>query len=411
MMPVTKLSAFDDETHVVRMASLLTATLPMLATVFTGVSPFGIAVPSVIFGFFAYVSGRAEGQARAFLLALSIIGQCITFTAAFMGHAWQIDAHMSFFAALAIVATMGSVPALLFAVVITAVHHLSFGILLPSLVYPSVDLTENLIRTLLHAVIVLFESGVLLLSMRAASRARRQIETGKQKLENTAEQALQAKLEAEEMGRRAGEVADRTRELGREAAVAIEQIASVAKTAASNANDSKQLVSRAKQDAEQSADVVRRTNIAMDAIRESSDGITHIVELIDEIARRTDLLALNAAVESARAGEAGRGFAVVANEVRKLAQQSADATLQIRSLVTTSRGRVAEGGALVSEAEKALARILTVVAELDCRMQEIATGADEQSTGLQQMSVAINRIDQVGSPEDLTAPPKLRLVG
>ena len=134
-------------------------------------------------------------------------------------------------------------------------------------------------------------------------------------------------------------------------------------------------------------------------MRESSDRIGQIVEMIDEIARRTDLLALNAAVESARAGEAGRGFAVVANEVRKLSQQSADAALQIRSLVGASSKRVKDGAALVEEAGVALERITRTIATLEERMRDISATAGEQFSGLQDVKVAIGRIDTIAEKD------------
>lgn len=398
-----------NDTSVVRIAALAISILPPLSTLLTGASFAPIALSSMVFGAMSALSDRAKGHLKAHILTISIIGQCITLTAAFSGHPWQIDTHMTFFAALAIVSVLGSVPALLLAVTVTAVHHLSFGILLPSLVYPSSDLIGNLGRTIFHALIVLFETGILLLSMLATQRQRQMVTDAQLELVRTAESAEKARQIAEELGRRSHDTAERTRELGREAAVAIEQIASVSKTAAANAEDSKGLVSRARVEAEMSENIVRRTVLAMQGIRESSEGIGHIVELIDEIARRTDLLALNAAVESARAGDAGRGFAVVANEVRKLAQQSADATFQIKTLVSTSSSRVKEGGELAAESEGSLKRIMGAVAELDKRMQEIAAGAAEQSVGLQQMSVAIGRIDRISLDKDGAQMPALRL--
>lgn len=386
-----------DDTKVVRLAALAISPIPALSTFLTGASFVAIALPSLVFAGMAVMSSRSEGQMKAYLLTISIIGQCIAMTAAFAGHPWQIDTHMAFFAALAIVSVLGSIPALLLAVCLTAVHHLSLGLALPYLVYPSTDLLGNLGRTVFHALIVLFEAGILLLSMIAVQRQRQKIADSQAELVETAERAENAKVKAEILGRQSRLTADQTRELGREAAVAIEAIASVAKTAAANAENSKELVSRARNDVEKSEQIVRKTTMAMEGIKESSDGISRIVELIDEIARRTDLLALNAAVESARAGEAGRGFAVVAKEVRKLAQQSADATLQIRTLVGTSGRRVKDGAELAVEAERSLQRIMAAVAELDQRMQDIASGAAEQSQGLQQMSVAISRMDNIGA--------------
>lgn len=388
-----RVSGSADDLRLARMAAVMALPVAPVAAFVAGEGGIALLVAAVAVSAVAWFAPRAGEGSRAPLIALALVGHCILFTAALAGHAWQIDTHMAYFAALAIVATMGSVPALLLAVVVTAVHHLSLGLLLPALVFPSSDMLGNVLRTLLHAAIVLAEAGVLLLAMMARAKAQVEVEEGRQRLSETLAEAQAAREAAEVAQAQAERVSEQIREQGVRAASAVEQVASAARVAAENAGDSQQLVSRMRSEAEASQATVQRTVEAMGAIRDSAQGISAIVELIDEIARRTDLLALNAAVESARAGEAGRGFAVVANEVRKLAQQSADATTRIRELVSSSGRRVEEGAELVAQAGEALLQIAGAISDLDDRMREIAEGAADQSSGLAQVTVAIGQLD------------------
>lgn len=374
-----------------------------LAALLAGTGVVPVLIAAAVLSGIAALAGRAVAAARPLLVAFALVGHCILFTAALAGHPWQVDAHMSFFAVLAIVATMGSVPALVLAVGVTAVHHLALGLLVPAMIYPSADWAENLARTLLHAAVVVAEAAVLLLAMLVRARAQREVDEGRQRLSASVDEAQAARDAAERARESAVRTSDHIRDEGRRAATAVEQVAAAAEQAARHAADSRKLVSRVRDEAEQSQGTVKRTVEAMGAIRESSSGISAIVEMIDEIARRTDLLALNAAVESARAGEAGRGFAVVANEVRKLAQQSADATTRIRELVSSSGRRVEEGAKLVEEAGTALLRIAGAISDLDARMQEIAEGAAEQSSGLAQVNVAIGRLDAISEADSSAA--------
>ncbi len=178
-------------------------------------------------------------------------------------------------------------------------------------------------------------------------------------------------------------------------AAALDEITATAKKAAAGAIHAREVVAAARIDAEKSGGVVSKAVVAMGDIAKSSQQISQIIGVIDEIAFQTNLLALNAGVEAARAGDAGRGFAVVAAEVRALAQRSAEAAREIKSLISTSSTQVGQGVALVAETGKSLERIMAQVSEINAVVGGIAAGAEEQSTGLEQVNIAINQMDQV----------------
>jgi methyl-accepting chemotaxis protein len=133
----------------------------------------------------------------------------------------------------------------------------------------------------------------------------------------------------------------------------------------------------------------------MSEIENSAQQIGNIIGVIDEIAFQTNLLALNAGVEAARAGDAGKGFAVVASEVRALAQRSAEAAKQIKTLISTSSKQVSEGVNLVGETGQALHRIVAHVDDVSKLVSEIAMSAQEEATGIAEVNTAVNQMDQV----------------
>ncbi|MFN4297582.1 MAG: methyl-accepting chemotaxis protein [Brevundimonas sp.] len=180
-----------------------------------------------------------------------------------------------------------------------------------------------------------------------------------------------------------------------ETAAALDQITATVRKTASGAKQCSDVVLAARGDAEKSGEIVRDAVGAMSAIEQSSTQISQIIGVIDEIAFQTNLLALNAGVEAARAGDAGRGFAVVASEVRALAQRSADAAKEIKTLISSSGTQVGAGVNLVGQTGEALNRIVQRVAEIDGLVSEIAASAQEQATGLQQVNTAVNQMDQV----------------
>ncbi|WP_411034598.1 methyl-accepting chemotaxis protein [Shinella sp. BYT-45] len=180
-----------------------------------------------------------------------------------------------------------------------------------------------------------------------------------------------------------------------ETSAALEEITAAVKHSTERANEASLMVGEATQSAKQSGDIVRNAIDAMGRIEQASSEISQIISVIDEIAFQTNLLALNAGVEAARAGEAGKGFAVVAQEVRELAQRAASAAKDIKGLITKSGDEVAVGVKYVQETGSALSDIEGRVVTINERIHAIATAAREQATGLQEISTAINQMDQV----------------
>jgi methyl-accepting chemotaxis protein len=180
-----------------------------------------------------------------------------------------------------------------------------------------------------------------------------------------------------------------------ETAAALDQITATVKKSADGAMEVSKVVAGAKADTEQSATVVADAVGAMTEIEQTSRQIGQIIGVIDEIAFQTNLLALNAGVEAARAGDAGRGFAVVASEVRALAQRSAEAAKEIKTLVSASAQQVARGVDRVGETGRALTRIAGQVTRINGVVTEIAASAQEQAIGLHQVNTAVNQMDQV----------------
>jgi methyl-accepting chemotaxis protein len=178
-------------------------------------------------------------------------------------------------------------------------------------------------------------------------------------------------------------------------AATLDEVTRTVQMTAQGTAHAQEVVSGAKADADRGGEVVRKAITAMGSIESSSRQITRIIGVIDEIAFQTNLLALNAGVEAARAGDAGRGFAVVASEVRALAQRSAEAAKEIKSLIAVSSTEVAQGVDLVGETGKALERIVIRVTELSHIVAEIAASANQQASALHQVNAAVGQMDQV----------------
>ncbi|MCM2472620.1 globin-coupled sensor protein [Rhizobium sp. CG5] len=180
-----------------------------------------------------------------------------------------------------------------------------------------------------------------------------------------------------------------------ESTAALQELTQSVAQAADGAQKATVVVKMALNEAQTSGEVVTKAVSAMGAIEKSSDEISKIIGVIDEIAFQTNLLALNAGVEAARAGEAGRGFAVVAQEVRELAQRCANAAKEIKGLISQSSGQVQSGVGLVNNAGEALEKIINRIGEINTIVTGIASAASDQSGGLKEVNVAIGSLDTI----------------
>ncbi|MBA3848818.1 MAG: chemotaxis protein [Opitutus sp.] len=223
---------------------------------------------------------------------------------------------------------------------------------------------------------------------RALGRAIGQIDAGAQQ---TASAAQQISASSQSLAEGSSEQAASLEETS----ASLEEMSGMTKRNAENASRAKHTAGRTRQTADAGAGRMQTMQQAMEGIKSASEDITKILKTIDEIAFQTNILALNAAVEAARAGEAGAGFAVVAEEVRALAQRSAQAAKETAEKIGTSVAQSHQGVGISAEVAKNFTEIQTQIRELDELVAEIATASNEQNQGIGQVTTAVSQMDKV----------------
>jgi methyl-accepting chemotaxis protein len=427
----------------------------------TGVLPLVLALAVGAIPLALVLQGRADAGTRlAMGSAVAALPMILLYQ--WSGSAFMVDIHMTFFAALAMLAAMADWRPVILAAGLTAVHHLLANFLAPDLVWTG---GPAFARVLFHAAVVVAETGALVILCEQVARRiqhqaeiraqaeRIEAEAAEDRRRASAEQnavigAVAARLEAMARGDLALRIAEpfppayealrasfneaaadldgllgRVTSAARQIATGSSEIRSasddlarrteaqasaiaanseattalatgIRKTAA-RAEAVNAATAEAQSDAATGGAVVERAIAAMTAIEQSSSEIAQIVSIIDGIAFQTNLLALNAGVEAARAGDAGKGFAVVANEVRALAQRSADAAQDIKTLIGASSAQVSTGVELVGETGAVLRTIVGRITDIGSAISSIAAESAGQVEALGSVSASFSRIDQV----------------
>jgi methyl-accepting chemotaxis protein len=396
------------------------------------------------------------------VVAVALIGMIALLLAQLQGHPWQLDVHMYFFAALAILAVYCDPIVLIFAAGATALHHLALNFLLPALVYPG---GSDLGRVVLHAVVVVMETSVLVwLTYQLALLFRRSAE---KEAEAVAARAAQAEAYAERAEIEArSEEAKRaaTRDLADAVETSVDGLARAVTSVAvdmrgtaegltATANDTRQQmesVAAASQETVSSVETVataaieltasiseisrqmaeaatvsnkavaeaETTNDTLKGLASAAMRIGEVVALINGIASQTNLLALNATIEAARAGEAGKGFAVVASEVKLLATQTAKATEEIQAQVgaiqnETGKAVTAIGGVAhtIGEISGITSSVAAAVEEQGAATREIARSADCAATASRQVAISIDGLSRMAEAAGSSAREALSAAG
>jgi len=440
----------------------LAAVAVIVGTAFaaTGPVPALLAVGLSIFPTLAAWRGATDPLTRIALGATMPLF-CAVLLYQWSGASWMIDLHMTFFAAIALTSVLADWRPLVVSAAITAVHHLALNFLAPVLVFGTVG---DLGRVILHAVVVVVETGVLVQvsvllerilitraeaqaaaerSDRAIAHEREQTAADQGKVVAALAAAL-GKLAKGQLGDRitigfpatfeplrvdfnralddleevlgrvvratdqiqvgTNEMAAASQDLARRtesqatvverAMGTIAQLVTMAGETLNRAQSASTAIAQSSERVRAGHDVVASAIATMEKIQQSSGEIGQIVTLIDGIAFQTNLLALNAGVEAARAGESGRGFAVVANEVRALAQRSADAARDIRTLITASIEQVGEGVQQVGQTGAVLRDVVSDVTDFAETVHAITTSIGDTARDLADMRDTFSSIDR-----------------
>ena len=253
---------------------------------------------------------------------------------------------------------------------------------------------RRLLQVTLWGTIGVVAAGLTLAVLFARSLAK-PLEAVTQTLENGASQVASASTQVSASSQSLAEGSSEQAASLEETSASLEELSSMTKRNADSAIETKEMAGQTRQAAETGANDMEKMKSAMDAIKQSSGEIAKIVKTIDEIAFQTNILALNAAVEAARAGDAGMGFAVVAEEVRALAQRSAQAAKETAGRIEDSVTKSEQGVRISGQVAESLQRIVERARRMDTLVGEIATASQEQTQGIGQVNTAVSQMDKV----------------
>jgi methyl-accepting chemotaxis protein len=373
----------------------------------------------------ATLSWRATGNelSTRLIFAVALMGGVSTFTYQLAGHAWQVDMHMYFFAALACLVAYCDYRPIVAGTVAVALHHLTLNFVLPAAIFPG---GTDFGRVVLHAVILVIEAAVLIwlahklanlfdtaaqktAEAEAAGAAEARANTERVEAEQHAKQERGSAMRELASGfeRTIGHIVESVAVTAREiqqlstsisgnsratteqtaaaatastrASANVETVASATEELTASIGEIAKQVTRSAEIAGKAAEEAKRTNAVVEGLASGTQKIGEVVTLIQNIASQTNLLALNATIEAARAGEHGRGFAVVASEVKALANQTAKATEEISAQVQSIQSAT-------GEAVNAIQAIGGTIAEIDDISSQIATAVDQQGAATREIA-------------------------
>ena len=401
---------------------------------FTYYEPWLAVLGALLFsglGLAAYVLGRGSLGSRLVLTftLVSLVALHIQ-----LAHG-ELEFHFGVFVTLALVLVYLDWRPIVFAAGLFAVHHVLFDRLQAAGFGFYCTTEANFWRVMLHAAYVVIQTGLEVVLAVGMGRTAREgaelvhlvravdqqdgiaLNVSGVHTSTKGARALQGILErmrlavnavqasAKQIGAASLEISSGNQDLSarnelaasslEQTAASMEQLTGTVRQSADSARHANQLATSAAEIAVRGGQAVAQVVTTMDEINHSSKKISDIIGVIDGIAFQTNILALNAAVEAARAGEQGRGFAVVAGEVRNLAQRSAQAAKEIKTLIGASVDRVQVGSKLVADAGQTMSEIVGSVQRVSDIISEITASAGEQSDGIGQVNVAMTQLDQM----------------
>jgi len=388
------------------------------------------AVFMAVFAAAATVSWRMAGNGLSTRLtfAVALMGGVSVLAFELSGHPWQIDVHMYFFAALALLVAYCDYRPIVIGTVAVALHHLILNFLLPAAIFPG---GTDLGRVVLHAVILVMEAAVLVwlahklsqlfeamaqktAEVEAAHGAEARAQASRVEADRLAKQERDAArhnlasefelkvghivqavaVAAGEMQAISATMSTSSEETARQATAAatastqasssVGTVASATEELTASIGEIGKQVTRSAEIAEKAADEARRTNVVVDGLASGTQKIGEVVTLIQSIASQTNLLALNATIEAARAGEHGRGFAVVASEVKALANQTAKATEEISAQIQDIQ-------TATGEAVTAIQAFVGTIAEINEISGAIAIAVDQQNGATREIAGSVQQ--------------------